>query len=93
MRQRELISLLGGTAVIWPLAARAEKKCGPGADDSVIKVGNITSYSGLASAFSLAGKTIGGISISLMPTAASTVGKSGSFPMTMGCRLLAGSRP
>jgi hypothetical protein len=59
MRRREFISLLGGTAVVWPLASRAEKKCGPGADDSAIKVGNIMPYSGPASAFSLARKTIG----------------------------------
>lgn len=59
MRRREFISLLGGTVVIWPQAARAEKKYGPGVGDTEIKVGNIMPYSGPASAFSLVGKTIG----------------------------------
>jgi branched-chain amino acid transport system substrate-binding protein len=59
MRRREFISLLGGTVVIWPQAARAEKKYGPGVGDAEIKLGNIMPYSGPASAFSLVGKTIG----------------------------------
>jgi branched-chain amino acid transport system substrate-binding protein len=59
MRRREFISLLAGTAVVWPPSARAEKQYGPGAGDAEIKVGNIVPYSGPASVFSLVGKTIG----------------------------------
>ena len=59
MRRREFISLLGGTAVMWPQAARAQKKYGPGVGDTEIKVGNIMPYSGPASSFSLVGKTSG----------------------------------
>jgi branched-chain amino acid transport system substrate-binding protein len=39
--------------------AEAQKKYGPGASDTEIKVGNINPYSGPASAYGLIGKTIG----------------------------------
>jgi branched-chain amino acid transport system substrate-binding protein len=58
MRRREFISLLGGTAVIWLVAVRAEKKYDPGVSDTEIKLGKIMPYSGPASAFALVGKTI-----------------------------------
>src|SRR5258708_193072 len=39
-------------------SARAEKRYGPGASDSAIKIGNIVPYSGPASAYGINGKTI-----------------------------------
>jgi branched-chain amino acid transport system substrate-binding protein len=39
-------------------AARAEKRYGPGASDTAIKIGNIVPYSGPASAYGVNGKTI-----------------------------------
>ena len=38
-------------------AAAAQKKYGPGATDSQIKIGNIMPYSGPASAYAVIGKT------------------------------------
>jgi branched-chain amino acid transport system substrate-binding protein len=51
---------LGALQFAGPLAASAataEKKYGPGASDSRIKIGNIVPYSGPASAYSVIGKT------------------------------------
>jgi branched-chain amino acid transport system substrate-binding protein len=58
MRRRELMALLGGGIVSWPLAAWAEKKYDPGASDTAIRVGNTMPYSGPSSAFGLVGQTI-----------------------------------
>lgn len=54
---RLLIAMALGLAVIATPAA-AQKKYGPGASDTEIKIGNINPYSGPASAYGLIGKTI-----------------------------------
>ena len=51
---------LGALQFAAPIASRAaavEKKYGPGATDSQIKIGNIMPYSGPASAYAVIGKT------------------------------------
>jgi branched-chain amino acid transport system substrate-binding protein len=52
-----LVAIISGlaTATADPLAA--QKKYGPGASDTEIKIGNIMSYSGPLSAYSIIGKT------------------------------------
>ena len=54
---RLLIAMALGLAVI-ATPASAQKKYGPGASDTEIKIGNINPYSGPASAYGLIGKTI-----------------------------------
>ena len=56
-RRQLLIALgLGGTALLIPGAARADKKYDVGASDTEIKVGNTNPYSGPASSYGTAGK-------------------------------------
>jgi len=56
-RRQLLIALgLGGTALLIPGAARADKKYDVGASDTEIKIGNTNPYSGPASSYGTAGK-------------------------------------
>ena len=56
-RRQLLIALgLGGTALLIPGKARAEKKYDVGASDTEIKIGNTNPYSGPASSYGTAGK-------------------------------------
>ena len=56
-RRQLLIALgLGGTALLIPSAARADKKYDVGASDTEIKIGNTNPYSGPASSYGTAGK-------------------------------------
>src|SRR5438270_5791886 len=53
-----LTSIATGFALAVAGPALAQKKYGPGASDTEIKVGNLMPYSGPASAYGLIGKTI-----------------------------------
>jgi len=58
MNKRMLLASIAGFAMIVAGPALAQKKYGPGASDTEIKVGNLMPYSGPASAYGLIGKTI-----------------------------------
>jgi branched-chain amino acid transport system substrate-binding protein len=58
MNKRMLLASIAGAAMIVAGPALAQKKYGPGASDTEIKVGNLMPYSGPASAYGLIGKTI-----------------------------------
>ena len=59
MNKRTLLTSIAASAVTVAVGpAFAEKKYGPGASDTEIKVGNTMPYSGPASAYGLIGKTI-----------------------------------
>ena len=59
MNKRALLtSIAAGFAVAVAGPALAQKKYGPGASDTEIKIGNTNPYSGPASAYGLIGKTI-----------------------------------
>src|SRR3954464_2600259 len=58
MNKRMLLASIAGFAMIVAGPALAQKKYGPGASDTEIKVGNTNPYSGPASAYGLIGKTI-----------------------------------
>jgi branched-chain amino acid transport system substrate-binding protein len=58
MNKRMLLASIAGLAVAVAGPALAQKKYGPGASDTEIKLGNTNPYSGPASAYGLIGKTI-----------------------------------
>ena len=58
MNKRILLASIAGAAMIVAGPALAQKKYGPGASDTEIKLGNTNPYSGPASAYGLIGKTI-----------------------------------
>src|ERR1700694_1915681 len=58
MNKRMLLASIAGAAMIVAGPPLAQKKYGPGASDTEIKVGNLMPYSGPASAYGLIGKTI-----------------------------------
>src|SRR3977135_1723200 len=58
MNKRMLLASIAGLAVAGASPSLAEKKSGPGASDTEIKIGNTNPYSGPASAYGLIGKTI-----------------------------------
>ena len=58
MNKRLLLASIAGLAVAVAGPALAQKKYGPGASDTEIKLGNTNPYSGPASAYGLIGKTI-----------------------------------
>src|SRR5258708_18449357 len=58
MNKRMLLASIAGLAVVVAGPALAQKKYGPGASDTEIKIGNTNPYSGPASAYGLIGKTI-----------------------------------
>jgi branched-chain amino acid transport system substrate-binding protein len=53
-----LLASIAGLAIVAAGPALAQKKYGPGASDTEIKLGNTNPYSGPASAYGLIGKTI-----------------------------------
>ena len=56
-RRELLVTMgLGGATLLLPRAARAQKKYGPGASDTEIKIGNTNPYSGPASSYGTIGK-------------------------------------
>lgn len=55
LNRRSLI-LSASAAALWPGAARAQKKYGPGVTDTEIKVGQTIAYSGPASAYGALGR-------------------------------------
>jgi branched-chain amino acid transport system substrate-binding protein len=56
-RRQLLVTMgLGGAALFLPQGARAQKKYGPGASDTEIKIGNTNPYSGPASSYGTIGK-------------------------------------
>src|SRR3977135_1949668 len=58
MNKRMLLTAVAAFPLAAARPALAQKKYGPGASDTEIKVGNIMPYSGPASAYGLIGKTI-----------------------------------
>src|SRR6478735_8826138 len=56
--KRTLLAFAGSLVLAAALPALAQKKYGPGASDTEIKIGNTNPYSGPASAYGLIGKTI-----------------------------------
>jgi branched-chain amino acid transport system substrate-binding protein len=58
MNKRMLLASIAGLAMAVAGPALAQKKYGPGASDTEIKLGNTNPYSGPASAYGLIGKTI-----------------------------------
>src|SRR5258708_21810714 len=58
MNKRMLLASIAGLAVVVATPALAQKKYGPGASDTEIKIGNTNPYSGPASAYGVIGKTI-----------------------------------
>ena len=56
--KRMLLASMAGLAIAAASPALAQKKYGPGASDTEIKIGNTNPYSGPASAYGLIGKTI-----------------------------------
>jgi branched-chain amino acid transport system substrate-binding protein len=58
MNKRLLLASIAGFAVALAGPALAQKKYGPGASDTEIKLGNTNPYSGPASAYGLIGKSI-----------------------------------
>jgi branched-chain amino acid transport system substrate-binding protein len=44
--RRQLLTTMGGAALVLPRGARAQKKYDPGASDTEIRIGNTTAYSG-----------------------------------------------
>jgi branched-chain amino acid transport system substrate-binding protein len=58
LNKRMLLASMAGLAIAAASPALAQKKYGPGASDTEIKIGNTNPYSGPASAYGLIGKTI-----------------------------------
>jgi branched-chain amino acid transport system substrate-binding protein len=58
LNKRLLLASIAGFAVAVATPALAQKKYGPGASDTEIKIGNTNPYSGPASAYGVIGKTI-----------------------------------
>src|SRR3954454_14025582 len=58
MNKRLLLASIASLAIAVAGPALAQKKYGPGASDTEIKLGNTNPYSGPASAYGLIGKTI-----------------------------------
>jgi branched-chain amino acid transport system substrate-binding protein len=58
LTKRLLLASIAGFAVAVATPALAQKKYGPGASDTEIKIGNTNPYSGPASAYGVIGKTI-----------------------------------
>jgi len=58
LNKRLLLASIAGLAIAIATPALAQKKYGPGASDTEIKIGNTNPYSGPASAYGTIGKTI-----------------------------------
>src|SRR5882724_5911190 len=58
LNKRLLLASIAGLAVAVATPALAQKKYGPGASDTEVKIGNTNPYSGPASAYGMIGKTI-----------------------------------
>jgi branched-chain amino acid transport system substrate-binding protein len=58
LTRRHLLATIGGGIAATAVPAAAEKRYGPGASDTEIKIGNTVPYSGPASAYGTNGKTI-----------------------------------
>ena len=58
LSRRHLLATIGGGIAATAVPAAAEKRYGPGASDTEIKIGNTVPYSGPASAYGTNGKTI-----------------------------------
>jgi branched-chain amino acid transport system substrate-binding protein len=57
LRSRLLVAVLTALALAAPSPSDAQKKYGPGASDTEIKIGNTIPYSGPASAYGTEGRT------------------------------------
>ncbi|HMK81893.1 MAG TPA: ABC transporter substrate-binding protein [Xanthobacteraceae bacterium] len=58
LNKRQLLASVASVAAAAATPALAQKKYGPGASDTEIKIGNTNPYSGPASAYGMIGKTI-----------------------------------